>query len=239
MDPDGSRDLETIYFQFIRLMNTNSIDSTIDCPCGRVARFGACCEQRDDLERVLEEWVDHGYDHAQQDQEEEAAMIWWRAWKLLEPDLDASVTDFDALDERYDFVESSLNWIGDTRMAFRNGASDDRALVKPAISFHRDVLEQFPDVSDLFWKNTMMNLAKLYQWDGDFDRAVKQAEKIIEQHPEAATGYAALSDLYEFADPPDYERAAEILEEGLERVSEQEAKSYGFTHRLQYCQDQI
>ncbi len=187
---------------------------------------------------MLEEWIQNGYRileerENEQEAEKRAVDVWWSSWQRVKDELPDSVSDRKTADrEVFDFDFFFQNWVSDLGMALYRTGQEDDAYAQLGVTFNRQALELFSDDEDLFLRNQKQDLSRLQHLNGQPERAIETARAMIEEEPEKAAGYAALSDVYVFADEPDYERAVELLEEALERLSDDEIRSYDLDHRL-------
>ena len=152
--------------------------------------------------------------------EKDACDLWLDAWEGIKQIMEEeSLADITEVGERYDWTEFIENYVQDLEMELHNAGIDDGAYFEKRIAFCEELLKRCPSDSNMR-NNTRRAIADSYVSLGRFEEAEDAFESLTNDEPNWSWGYVGWADYYvDNKKPPCYERAAEILDKGLQQLS--------------------
>lgn len=167
---------------------------------------------------LLDDKIETGYEL--QGQEKDAACrIWLEAWRDVLGLLDkGGLTSIRAFDERFRGSQLLFNWIQDLEDALWNAGLKDRQLLTARIAVCEEGLRRFPVEDSLTTENRRRALAETYFELGETDKAETLYRDWLRDDPRWGWGWIGWSDVYGLFSGvrlPDWQRAEQILREGL------------------------
>lgn len=186
---------------------------------------------------MLDDWMQEGYDFALDGHAEKACDRWWQVWETIRARLTPDITTIAGADAVFEGTQTVEDWIHDFDEALLNAPS----AANMGIRFLEDVLDRFPGEPETVRIGCLTDLGQLYCRAGRFEEGERLLADIIETHPDAAIGYARLSDVLldkatRDGSHVDRERARKVLEAALARPVA-DAEDYDLEVRLRAITD--
>ncbi|MFP4601289.1 MAG: tetratricopeptide repeat protein [Persicimonas sp.] len=170
---------------------------------------------------------------------EGALGIWLDGWSELDENLPAEVDTIDAAQEALGDDEPSIhNWVWDVVNIFRGLVNKNKKQAAEQVAFMDALFERFSGESDHNWRSLEAERAYFLGQAGDFEQAVDICLRQIADYPEEARGYCVLADIYRSAEPPQPERALEVLEQGT-AYPVADPDDWDLPHRLDEVRRQV
>jgi len=170
---------------------------------------------------MLDDWMQEGYQHLDDNNTSLACDIWWRVWQTLAPRFAPGMRTMQSVEPVFNGMQSVFNWSQGFEMHLHNASIKDVKYAELGREYCEQWLSQFTDEDASMQVNFRRALADfLFRLD-----RLKQGEAIlienIKRWPSEVWSYIALadacSDLFpsDTSLPVDLQRAQEILREGL------------------------
>jgi len=164
---------------------------------------------------LLDDKIEAGYDL----KGSAACRVWLEAWKDVLGLLDkGSFQSIRAFDERFRGSQSLFNWIQDLEDALWNAGLEDRQFLTARIAVCEEGLRRFPAEDELMTENRRRALAESYFELGEAGKGEALYRDWLRTDPRWGWGWIGWSDghgLFTGVRPPDWQRAEQILREGL------------------------
>ncbi|MCI0412642.1 SEC-C domain-containing protein [bacterium] len=171
--------------------------------------------ERPSLE-MIDDRIQEGYEKAHRGDSASAARVWSETWKTVLEIADArGLKSLAALDDIFLGSEFLENWIQDLEVEFWNASSDNPEFLNARIRFCEKVMQRFPKEDELILENFRRAIGESYYALGEAARTDRLFRGWLDADPEWGWGWIGWADCYTFNKPIDYDRAEEILKQGL------------------------
>lgn len=183
------------------------------------------------------EWVRRGR-RIQHRDAGEAVRVWLEGWRELNsrlPDRVDTIDDAQAHLGQQPFIQ---NWVWDLVDTWRPYAASKKQSAVDAVGFLEEFLGRFEGESGNFRRAMEAELAHFLMSAGRVEAAVEICERLIEEFPAEARGYCVLADIYLAEEPPDLERALEVLKAAGDYPVE-DARDWDLAARTAYVRREL
>ena len=147
-----------------------------------------------------------------------ACDLWLEAWEgIKQIMIKESLVDIAEVDELYDWDDYIEYYVQDLELELHNAGIDDGAYFEKRLVFARELIERC-SISTSIRNKARRAVAEAYIRLEKFKEAEGAFEKLIEDEPNWSWGYFGWADYFASeCQPARYDKAAEILEKGLEQ----------------------
>jgi tetratricopeptide (TPR) repeat protein len=169
----------------------------------------------------LEELMQTGYSLVNQNQYVAACDQWLAAWQLVQQLAPADASSSEAVDAAYPHLFPPISqWAPDLMFELHNAGLKDPAYFEKRLAYVHDFLDRFPDEDEDSVLEYRRAQGEALWRLGRVAEAEAVFKALVADMPDKAWAYIGWSDeYYLFKDSPkDYERAADILHQGWDRV---------------------
>ena len=144
--------------------------------------------------------------------------LWLEAWDGIKAVMEAeALHDIEAVDKKYQWTQFISNYVQDLEMELANAGAVDKSYCQKRIAYCWDLLERCKG-DQLISENTRRAIAESHFQIGDHEKCDRLYETWLQEDPDWGWGYIGWSDCYMLdLDEPRYDRAEEILLQGLNR----------------------
>ena len=193
------------------------------------------CPDRPSIE-MLDDWMQEGYRFMMNGKGAQACERWSEVWEVIRPRLRPDMRTCDSAAVAFAGTQVLFNWIQDFALELHNAALDEARYADIGVQLCEDVLNQFPDESELFCLNFRSDLGEFYYLAGRAEEGERALLELIHDHPDRAAGYARLADILAYGARPeegvlDPRRAEKLFEQALDRPVT-DATEYNLEDRL-------
>ncbi len=220
------------------------------CPCGSGKKYKKCCIDQPFTPKVLDtfndaiplnladEWIGAGYYFLEQEWSYKALTCWYRGWQEVKNILPATIRNpgTEECDRLFPSCEIFSNWLVDYQSLLEENMTHDAVVVQNGLFFCQEVVERFSEMRCLLATNFAETTAYLLLALGKSEQAFSLLERMIEQYPDTAQGYAVLAatlslDAQRFNLIPDIDRAQQLLQNAQQNASD--CESWDISVRLE------
>lgn len=161
----------------------------------------------------IDEMMERGYEFVDNQEDEKASKVWLEAWEYLRERFKLEIKDIKDADGIYHFFEYIMDWSQDLMMALWNAS-----LLQELIKICRELLEYFPDSSDLFIHNVLRYIADALFALDLIEEGEKEFKDLVERFPKNPWGYIGWGDQYSHFRKNyfNFEKAKSLYIKGLE-----------------------
>ena len=161
----------------------------------------------------IDEMMERGYEFVDNQEDEKASKVWLEAWEYLRERFKPEIKDIKDADVIYSFFEYIMDWSQDLMMALWNAS-----LLQELIKICRELLEYFPESSDLFIHNVLRYIAEALFALDLVEEGEKEFKDLVERFPKNPWGYIGWGDQYsDFRENYfNFEKAKSLYIKGLE-----------------------
>jgi len=161
----------------------------------------------------MDEMMERGYEFVGNQEDEKATKIWLEAWEHLKERFKPEIKDIKDADVIYSFSEYIMDWSQDLMMALWNAS-----LLQELIKICRELLEYFPESSDLFIHNVLRYIAEALFALDLVEEGEKEFKDLVERFPKNPWGYIGWGDQYSHFRKNyfNFEKAKSLYIKGLE-----------------------
>ena len=161
----------------------------------------------------INEMMERGYEFVDNQEDDKASKVWLEAWEYLRERFKPEIKDIKDADVIYSFFEYIMDWSQDLMMALWNAS-----LLQELIKICRELLEYFPESSDLFIHNVLRYIAEALFALDLVEEGEKEFKDIVERFPKNPWGYIGWGDQYsDFRENYfNFEKAKSLYIKGLE-----------------------
>ena len=161
----------------------------------------------------INEMMERGYEFVDNQEDEKASKVWLEAWEYLRERFKPEIKDIKDADVIYSFFEYIMDWSQDLMMALWNAS-----LLQELIKICRELLEYFPESSDLFIHNVLRYIAEALFALDLVEEGEKEFKDLVERFPKNPWGYIGWGDQYsDFRENYfNFEKAKSLYIKGLE-----------------------
>lgn len=161
----------------------------------------------------IDEMMERGYEFVDNQEDEKASKVWLEAWEHLKERFNPEVKNIKDADGIYRFFACIMDWSHDLMMALWNAS-----LLLELIKICRELLEYFPESSDLFIHNVLRYIAEALFALDLVEEGEKEFKDLVERFPKNPWGYIGWGDQYsDFRKNHfNFEKAKSLYIKGLE-----------------------
>lgn len=152
------------------------------------------CPEKVSLEMV-DDWMQEGYD-LQRDSER-ACEIWDKVWEYFKTRFTPDMRSTEDVDPIFGGLQCFSNWVQDFEMELGNAARRNRSYVTKGLLFLDEFFVQFPAEDDHQVRNFRRDRVAIYCAAKDMLAAENEALALIQDWPDFAAGYLAMSEVME------------------------------------------
>ena len=163
----------------------------------------------------IDDLIQRGYSRIHEDRDYSGGCnLWLDAWDGIKAIIEAEgLHNIDDIDKTYKWTQYISNYVQDLEMELANAGA---SYCQKRIVYCRELLERCkPD--QLMSENTRRAIAESYFETGDHEECDRLYETWLQEDPDWGWGYIGWSDCYWELDEPRFDRAEEILIQGLNR----------------------
>jgi len=139
----------------------------------------------------IDEMMERGYEFVDNQEDEKASKVWLEAWEHLRERFKPEIKNIKDADVIYSFFEYIMDWSQDLMMTLWNAS-----LLLELIKICRELLEYFPDSSDLFIHNVLRYIAEALFVLDLVEEGEKEFKDLVERFPKNPWGYIGWGDQY-------------------------------------------
>ena len=175
---------------------------------------------------MLDDLMQEGYLHIEDNRVSEGCDRWWRVWNLLRGRLPPSVRTVAEAERMFPGRQVLSNWFQDLELHFGDEAARDPERARRGLQLVDAWLEQFTEEGEALTRPMVGARGWFLLALGESARGEAVLESVIERWPDAAQGYLDLADQYAHTFtwrsrlPHDLPRARRLLELGAARVTD-------------------
>ena len=183
----------------------------------------------------LNEMVETGYKFVDNQKDEKASKIWREAWEHLrerfKPEI-KNIKNVKDTDAKNSFFEYIMDWSQDFLIALWNAS-----LLQELIKICRELLEYFPESSDLFIHNVLRYIAEALFALDLVEEGEKEFKNLTERFPKNPWGYIGWGDQYSDFQKNyfNFEKAKSLYIKGLE-IDDSEKETV--SRRIEFLEDE-
>jgi len=208
------------------------------CPCGSGKKYKKCCIDKpsvpskdnkidkDDYSNSADEWIAAGY-YYETTYPYRALACWQKAWLEVKKIIPMEVQDpmSDECNHLFNSCDFFSNWLQDYQLIIEKNMKWDADMVYQGLKFCQEVVKRFPKMVPLLKMNFSETTIYLLLSLGRKAEAFSLLEKLIEENPGSAQGYAVKAELLTFSARqynlrPDFTTARRLLLQALEKAAD-------------------
>lgn len=163
--------------------------------------------------------IKRGYEHQKNKESIKCCEVWLEAWDgLKDLMVEELLHDIKGLDKICEWSQFISNFVQDLESELQHTGAKDKIYYQKHITYCRELYERLNKDDQLTRENTRRAMAASYFILGEHERAEQEFEAMLQEDPEAGWVYMGWTDCYAWElKPPNYDRAYEIITNGLSR----------------------
>ncbi len=166
--------------------------------------------------------INEGFKRIEERKYVQACDLWFKVWEALKCKLREEDKDLNYLDKKYKSSFFVSNFVQDLEQELYNAGRQDKIYFEKRIDYCREFLSYFPEEDGLIIRNMRRVIAESYESLGDFEKAEREYEGIVNDYPENPWSYIGWGDMNWYSNSISVEKARGLYLKALKVAGEDE-----------------